>query len=91
MYFELFAITNIRCSGGYEGKHLTKDNQLIRVWVRIPSRDTCVLKQDTLRMLRPSDGTQSRWSHVLCNTCKITQCTYQKEKGFAPVFLALAA
>ena len=27
-----------------------------RVWVRIPSRDTCVLKQDTLPLLRPSDG-----------------------------------
>ena len=26
---------------------------------------------------------------VCCaNACKITQCTYQKEKGFAPVFLA---
>ena len=51
-----------------------------RVWVRIPSRDTCVL-------LRPSDRTLSRWSSVLCNACKITQCTYRKEKGFAPVFL----
>ena len=28
-----------------------------RVWVRIPSRDTCVLKQDTSPLLRPSDGT----------------------------------
>ena len=29
------------------------------------SRDSCVLKQDTKPLLlRPSDGTQSRWSHV---------------------------
>ena len=30
-------------------------------------------------------------SHVLCYTCKRTQCTYRKEEGFAPVFLAVAA
>ena len=28
---------------------------------------------------------------VLCNACKRTQCTYRKEKGLAPVFLAVAA
>ena len=28
---------------------------------------------------------------MLCNACKRTQGTYPKEKGFAPVFLAMAA
>jgi hypothetical protein len=36
-------------------------------------------------------GRKSHWSHVLCNACKRTQCTNQKEKGFAPVFLVVAA
>ena len=36
-------------------------------------------------------GRKSRWSHVLCNACKTTQCTNQKEKGFALVFLVVAA
>ena len=42
-------------------------------------------------ILRPSYGMKSRWSCVLCSTRKRTQCTYRKEKGFAPVFLAVAA
>ena len=57
----------------------------------IPSRDTCVLKQDTSPLLRPSDGTLSCRSNVLCNACKRTQCTYRKEKVCAPVFLVRLA
>ena len=50
----------------------------------IPSRDTCVPKQDTSQLLRPSAGTLSRWYHVLCSACKRTQCTYLKKEGVRP-------
>ena len=36
-------------------------------------------------------GSKDVVSHVLCNACKRTQCTYRKEKRFSPVFLAVAA